>query len=95
MNMYSKKRWTFYTSSVEHYLRVAVRRSIDEVQGSVNQKWHRDTVQWLNEKCTAEERKLIMEFYTYNQSVRGCTNYQVTNDLYALIDCYASDMGLC
>ena len=95
MNMYNKKRWTFYTGLVEHFWRLAVRLPIEEVQGPVNKKWHQDTVHWLNEKCTPEERKLVMDFYKYSQSVRNCTNYQVIEDLYSLINCYAADMGLC
>lgn len=95
MNAYNKKRWAFYMSLVEHFWRLAVRRRFNEVQGTVNQKWHQDTVHWLNEKCTAEERKLVTEFYYYNQSVRGCTNYQVTEAMYDLADRFAVDMGLC
>lgn len=95
MNVYSKSRWAFYTSMAEHFLRLATRRRFQEVTGSVNQKWHQDTVHWLNDNCTDEERKLVMDFYTMNQSVRGCTNYKVTERLYDIIDRFAAGVGLC
>ncbi len=95
MNAYNKKRYAFYMSLVEHFWRLAVRRRFNEVQGSVNQKWHQDTVHWLNEKCTPEERKLVKDFYTMNQSVRGCTNYQITDKLYDIADRFAAETGLC
>lgn len=95
MNAYNKKRYAFYMSLVEHFWRLAVRRRFNEVQGSVNQKWHQDTVHWLNEKATAEERKLVTEFYIYNQSVRGCTNYQITDKIYDIAERFAAETGLC
>lgn len=95
MNAYNKKRYAFYMSLVEHFWRLAVRLRFNEVQGSVNQKWHQDTVHWLNDNCTDEERKLVMDFYTMNQSVRGCTNYQITDKLYNIADRFAAETGLC
>lgn len=95
MNAYNKKHYTFYMSLVEHFWRLAVRRRLSEVEGTVNQKWHQDTVHWLNTKCTDEECKLIMDFYTLNQSVRGCPNYQVTVQLYDIAYRFAKDTGLC
>lgn len=95
MTVYNKNRWAYYMSLTEHFFRLAVRRRLDNVQGAVNQMWHQDTVHWLNTKCTDEERKLVMDFYTYNQSVRGCTNYPVTEKIYDIADRFAADMELC
>lgn len=95
MNNYNKRRWAFYMSLVEHFFRLAVRRTLAEVQGSVNRQWHQDTVHWINNQCNAEEQNLIKDFYTYNQSVKGCTNYKVLESLYEIADRFAVDMGLC
>ena len=95
MNYYNKHKWTFYMGLTEHFFRLAVRRSLSEVQGEVNRRWHQDTAKWLNEKCTAEERTMVKDFYTYNQSVRGCTNYKATGAIYEIADRFAVDMGLC
>lgn len=95
MNTYNKNRWTFYMPLTEHFFRLATRRLFEDVQGAVGQKWYKDTSKWLLDKCTAEERTLIRDFYTYNQSVRGCTNYKVTEAIYDIADRFAADMGLC
>lgn len=95
MNISNKRRWAFYMSLVEHFWRLAVRYQCRDIKGNVNQMWHQDTVHWLNTKCTDEERKLVNEFYYYNQSVRGCTNYQVTDKLYDIAERFATDMELC
>lgn len=95
MDMYGKKKWTFYSGLVEYYLRLAVRKDKSEIRGTVNLKWYIDTVHWLNEKCTDEERKLVLDFYTYSASVRDCHNYKVTVALYDIIDRFATENGLC
>ena len=93
--MNETRRNAFYMSLVEHFYRLAVRRTIDEVQGPTAQKWHQDTERWLLDNCTNEERTLIRDFYTYNQSVRSCTNYKVTSRIYDISERFALDMGLC
>ena len=95
MNAYNKRKWAFYMGLVEHFFRLAVRRTLAEVQGTVNRQWHQETVRWIHEKCTEEERALIKSFYTYSQSVKGCTNYKVTEEIYEIADRFAVDMGLC
>ena len=85
--MYAKPKRRFYTDVAEYFLRMTVRRSPDQVSGAINKKLYEDTESWLME-CTEEERKLIREFFTYNQSVKTCNNYLV-------IDCYAESVGLC
>lgn len=92
--MYGKRKAAPYMSFVEHIYRLAVRNRLAGVRGEVARKWHQDTVHWLNEKCTPEERTLIIDFYTYSQSVRDCRNYKVTAPIYDIAERYACDMGL-
>ena len=79
----------------EHFFRLAVRKNLAEIQGATMQEWHRNTTKWLNEKCTTEERELIKDFYTYNQTVSKCTNYIIVNKVKDLAKRYAIAMELC
>lgn len=92
--MYGKRKVAPYMTFVEHIYVLAVRQRVQNVRGEVTQKWHQDTIRWLNEKCTPEERALIVDFYTYSQSVRDCRNYKVTEPIYDIAERYACDMGL-
>ena len=94
MDTYNRRKWAPYTSVVEHFIRMAVRHRLYEVKGDVARKWHQETVKWLNEKCTPEERNLMVDFFSYSQSVRTCTNYKVTQQIYEICERYACDMGL-
>ena len=93
--MLYKNRRTFYTDITEHFLRLTIRKNINEVQSAFDQGWHRKTTKWLDEGCTAEERKLITEFYTYNQSIDKCNDYIILNKLCGLLKSYAVAMELC
>ena len=93
--MYRTRKRTFYMELTEHFFRLAVRRDISEVQGSTVQKWHRNTTKWLDEECTAEERELITDFYTYNQTVRTCNNYAIVEQVHNIAERYALAMELC
>lgn len=53
----------FYTDIVEHYLRMAVRH--DFVTGSVPQKWHKFTTEWID-KLSDEDKDFIR--FVFNKS---------------------------
>ena len=93
--MYKTRKRAFYMELTEHFLRLAVRRDISEVQGIAVQEWHKNTNKWLNEECTAEERTLIRDFYTYNQTVRTCNNYTIVEQIQDLAKRFAIAMELC
>ena len=92
--MLHKHRRAFYMDLTEHFLRLAVRRDISEVQGEAVQEWHRNTTEWLTANCTDDERALIRDFYTYNQSVSTCSNYLIVKQIEELASRFATDLGL-
>lgn len=93
--MYGTRRRAFYMDLTEHFFRLAVRRDINNVVGAMVQRWHKNTTKWLDEECTTEERALIRDFYTYNQTISNCTNYMVVNKIKELAERYAIAMELC
>lgn len=92
--MNGRTRRAFYMDLTEHFLRLAIRRDISEVQGEAVQEWHRNTTKWLNENCTTEERALIRDFYTYNQTVSKCSNYKIVAQIEELAARFSADLGL-
>ena len=78
----------------EHFLRLAVRRKFEEVKGDAVKEWHKNANNWLVENCTEEEATLLRDFYTYNQSVSGCSNYKVVAQVEELAARFAEDLGL-
>lgn len=92
--MYRTRKRAFYMELTEHFFRLAVRKDITEVQGATVREWHKNTTEWLNEECTAEERELIKSFYTYNQTVRTCNNYTIVDKVHEVAERYADAMGL-
>lgn len=93
--MYRTRKRAFYTDITEHFLRLAIRKNINDIRGAFDQGWHRKTTKWLNEGCTVDERKLITEFYTYNQSIDKCNNYIIVDKICGLLERYAIAMELC
>lgn len=92
--MVNKHRRAFHMELTEYFFRLAVRREPDEIIGETIKEWHESTSRWLSEDCTREESALIKNFYTYNQSVRSCSNYKIVKQIEELAARYAADFGL-
>lgn len=93
--MYKTRKRAFFMEITEHFFRLAVRLDITQVYGDTTKEWHRKTREWLEEECTADERKIIKDFYTYNQTVSKCSNFVVVDKVSAIAKRYAIAMGLC
>ncbi len=59
----------FYMDFTEHCFRLATRRNYNEINGDSIKEWHRKTTHWLDNDCTVEEKALITDFYSNNQSI--------------------------
>ena len=91
---YKCKR-SIYMVLVEHFFRLAARRKSSEVIGSFNQEWHKVTTEWLKNECDASEMALVIDFYTYNQSISNCSNRGVRDKICSIAGKFAIDKGFC
>ena len=95
MQISIKHRRAFYMVLVEHFFRLAARRKNYEVIGAFNQEWHKATTEWLKSECSTEERAIILDFYTYNQSIGNCSNKAVIEKIEPIAEKFAIEKGFC
>ena len=94
MSIHKKKNYDMYMEITEYFFRKAVSRRFNDVRGAVTQTWYQGTLRWIEEKCNQKERALIDTFYTRHKSVQDCTNDEIIESIYNLIDRFAMDMDL-
>lgn len=90
-----KIKRSFYISLAEYFFKIVTRCPIYDIKGEFIQEWHNIATEWLELECTEAEKALILDFYTYNQSIHSCTNGAVVARVHALVERFAKQKGFC
>ena len=93
MNIFDHGTANIDIETAEQLLHLAASRRFNELRSLEEPTAYQLTINWINEKCTEEERALLDDFYIYTRSINEELNYPAIESVRSIVERFIADMN--